>query len=96
MYCLYRRRLAKGHAGVLFAEHIHAKGVELYRAVCDRDLEGILCKHAQAPFVATPATWLKVLNPNYSQKRGRREMFEKFHERQERRDKVFPSAEAPG
>ncbi len=26
-------------------------------------------------------TWFKILNPEYSQKRGRREMFDKFHER---------------
>jgi hypothetical protein len=24
--------------------------------------------------------WFKLLNPNYSQKRGRRDTFEKFHE----------------
>jgi hypothetical protein len=27
-------------------------------------------------------TWFKVLNPGYSQKRGRRELFDKFRERQ--------------
>ena len=25
-------------------------------------------------------TWFKILNPDYSQARGRREMFERFHE----------------
>ena len=41
-----------------------------------KDLEGIVAKHRLAPYVTTPATWFKILNPDYySQKRGRREMF---------------------
>jgi hypothetical protein len=30
---------------------------------------------------STPQRWFKVLNPEYSQKRGRREMFDRFRER---------------
>ena len=64
------RRLIKGRAGLLFAERIQGKGVELYVAICARDLEGIVAKHRLGPYAATPVTWFKVLNPDYSQKRG--------------------------
>jgi bifunctional non-homologous end joining protein LigD len=77
------QRLVRGHAGLLYAEHIEAKGVALFQAICAKDLEGIVCKHRQAPYVTTPATWFKVLNPSYTQKRGRQEMFEGFRTKPE-------------
>ena len=76
------RRLIKGRAGLLFAEQIQGSGVELFQAICARDLEGIVAKHRLGPYEARPVTWFKVLNPDYSQKRGRREMFDKFRERE--------------
>jgi hypothetical protein len=66
------QRLVKGHAGLLYAEHIEGSGVELFQAVCARDLEGIVVKHRLGPYEPTPVTWFKVLNPDYTQKRGRR------------------------
>jgi hypothetical protein len=42
---------------------------------------GYLAKHRLAPYSSTPQSWFKVLNPDYSQKRGRRELFDKFRER---------------
>jgi bifunctional non-homologous end joining protein LigD len=74
------RRLIKGRARLLFAEQIQGKGVELYEAICARDLEGIVAKHRLGPYEQTPVTWFKVLNPAYTQKRSRKEMFEKFRE----------------
>lgn len=75
------RRLIKGRAGLLFAEQIQGKGVELFEAICARDLEGIVAKHRLGPYEPTPVTWFKILNDGYSQKRGRREMFDRFRER---------------
>jgi hypothetical protein len=72
-----KRRLIKGRAGLLFAEQIQGSGVELFQAICARDLEGIVAKHRLGPYAATPVTWFKVLNPDYTQKRGRKEMFER-------------------
>jgi hypothetical protein len=54
-----------------------------YRLICDKDLEGIVAKHRLAPYSSTPQSWFKVLNPDYSQKRGRKEMFEKFRNQSE-------------
>jgi ATP-dependent DNA ligase len=62
--------------------HVPAKGVELFQVICREDLEGVVAKHKLAPYAATPQTWFKILNNDYSQKRGRRELFERFRERQ--------------
>jgi bifunctional non-homologous end joining protein LigD len=76
------RRLIEGRAGLLFAEQIQGSGIELFQAICIRDLEGIVAKHRLGPYAATPVTWFKILNDGYSQKRGRKEMFDKFREGQ--------------
>lgn len=72
------RRLVKGHEGLLYAEQIQDQGMALFEAICAKDLEGMVAKHRLGPYAATPVTWFKVLNPDYSQKRCRQEVFEKF------------------
>jgi bifunctional non-homologous end joining protein LigD len=74
------RQVVRGHEGILYAAHIERRGVGLLEAVCQKDCEGIVAKHKLAPYVEKPATWFKVINPDYSQMRGRKEMFDKFHE----------------
>ena len=76
-----KRHLRRGRDRLLYAEQIQGLGVELFREVCQRDIEGIVAKHRLGPYEATPVTWFKVLNPDYTQKRGRREMFERFNAR---------------
>jgi bifunctional non-homologous end joining protein LigD len=78
------RRLIKSRAGLLFADQIQGSGIELFQAICARDIEGIVAKHRLGPYEARPVTWFKVLNPNYTQKRGRKEMFDKFRTNGER------------
>jgi ATP-dependent DNA ligase len=75
------RKLVRGAPGILYADHERGRAVRIFRACCARDLEGIVIKAAQGPYSATPCSWLKVINPNYTQHRGRREMFERFRER---------------
>jgi hypothetical protein len=43
------------------------------------DLEGIVAKYKFGPYVADreSSTWIKILNREYSQKRGREELFER-------------------
>jgi ATP-dependent DNA ligase len=67
------QRLIQGKPGLLFAEHIETK--DLFRAICDKDLEGIVGKYRHSLYASPPNPWVKILNPDYSQKRGRREMF---------------------
>jgi hypothetical protein len=50
-----------------------------------RDIEGIVAKHRLGPYEAMPMTWFNILNPNYSQARGRKEMFDKFRQAGENR-----------
>jgi hypothetical protein len=75
------RQLVRGRTGFLYAEHVPTTGKDLYQVICREDVEGIVAKHKLAPYVTSPATWFKVLNPDYTQKRGGREMFEGFRER---------------
>jgi len=86
------RRLVRSHDRLLFAEQIQGKGVELFQAICARDIEGIVAKHRLGPYEARPVTWFKVLNENYSQRRGRLEMFDKF--RTTRREQKPPVLES--
>jgi ATP-dependent DNA ligase len=64
---------------VLFADYIEARGRDLYRAVCARDLEGIVAKWKAAPYrpELAPSSWIKIKNPEYSQARDRAELFER-------------------
>ena len=45
-------------------------------ACCERDLEGIVAKPKQSPYVSDRPVWIKVKNPGYSEAEGRRELFE--------------------
>ena len=63
--------------GVVYANHIGGHGIALYQEACQRDLEGIVCKHRDSVYAAK-RRWLKVKNPSYTQAIGRKEMFEKF------------------
>jgi ATP-dependent DNA ligase len=74
------RKLVHGKPGILYADHLRGAAVELFRVSCAQDLEGIVIKAARGAYSETPRSWL---NPDYTQKPGRREVFEKFHERGE-------------
>ncbi len=52
-------------------------GKSLFRAVCDHDLEGIVAKKLDDPYEPERTRWWKSLNPEYSQKAGRAELFER-------------------
>jgi bifunctional non-homologous end joining protein LigD len=63
--------------GLLYASHMERDGVRLFRAICQQDCEGIVGKYRRGTYANTPTSWVKILNPNYSQKRDRQKMFEK-------------------
>jgi len=58
--------------------HVHGRGRDLFRLVCDHDAEGIVGKWARGSYHVDGRTtsWLKIKNPNYSQAVGRHEFFE--------------------
>ena len=57
---------------VIYAQYIVKRGIALYREICERDLEGMLCKRKDSVYSST-GQWLKILNPNYTQHNGRHE-----------------------
>ncbi len=58
---------------LLYANHIERHGIELFGLTCDRDLEGIVAKLRHGRY---GEGWYKIRNPHYSQRDGRRELFE--------------------
>jgi len=77
-----RKRILKAAVkdapAVLFAQHFIARGQELFSAVCERDLEGVVAKRSDAAY---GEDWFKIRNPHYSQYEGRRELFDKRNPR---------------
>jgi ATP dependent DNA ligase domain len=64
---------------IKYADHVDGLGSGLFQCVCKLDLEGIVAKEKSAPYVESreETTWVKILNPNYSQREGREELFER-------------------
>jgi bifunctional non-homologous end joining protein LigD len=63
---------------LLYVDGIAARGPDLYRLACERDLEGIVAKWSRGTYQCDGrgTSWLKIKNPDYSQMDGRRELFE--------------------
>src|SRR5215468_1209937 len=59
-------------------EPVIGEGKAAFKVAVDLDLEGIVAKRLADPY--GPRTkWWKVLNPAYSQKKGRADLFEHRH-----------------
>jgi len=63
---------------LLYLDHIERRGCDLFRAACERDLEGIVAKWAHGTYCTDGrvTSWLKIKNPAYTQMRDRHELFE--------------------
>ncbi|MFL6354235.1 MAG: hypothetical protein ACJ74Z_20620 [Bryobacteraceae bacterium] len=70
-----QKLLPKDQDALLYVQHFESPGAKVLKQVCSMDLEGIVAKRKSAPYGGTG--WLKILNPNYSQKGGRAELFKK-------------------
>jgi bifunctional non-homologous end joining protein LigD len=71
------RRLIR-HDGpeLRYAPHVRCDGADFFQAACALDLEGIVSKPADSPYVSQPSPWRKTLNPAYGQKtEARGELF---------------------
>jgi len=62
-----------------YADRIEETGTELFRHVCELDLEGIVAKPKHSPYETEPArtSWYKIKNRSYSQMVDRHELFER-------------------
>jgi ATP-dependent DNA ligase len=56
-------------------DHIAERGVDLFKAACQQDLEGIVAKLANGLYEPSATTWVKIKNREYSQAEGRQEFF---------------------
>jgi hypothetical protein len=57
-------------------EHV-ATGTDLFRVICDRDMEGIAAKQASARSTPEATTWVKIKNREYSQAVGPEDLFDR-------------------
>ena len=55
---------------MLYVEHV-ASGTDLFRLICERDMEGVVAKQASARYTPEATTWVKIKNRQYSQAIGR-------------------------
>jgi bifunctional non-homologous end joining protein LigD len=64
-----------GH--LLYCDHVEERGEDLFHLVCESDLEGIVAKPLNSPYLFTESDtfWLKVKNRDYSQSLGRDDLF---------------------
>jgi bifunctional non-homologous end joining protein LigD len=72
---------ASRNRSLLYASHMERHGVRLFQAICEQDCEGIVGKYKRGTYTTAPTSWVNILNPSYSQMRGRDEMSENFRER---------------
>ena len=69
-------RIGEGAEGWLaLTNGVIGEGRALYRAVVEADLEGIVVKPLADTYRPSLTRWLKIANPNYTQRRGRAEWF---------------------
>jgi bifunctional non-homologous end joining protein LigD len=63
---------------LLYLSHFEGCGVDLFREICRRDLEGIVAKWKYGAYMSGDQTsWVKIKNPTYSQTLGRWEQFQR-------------------
>jgi bifunctional non-homologous end joining protein LigD len=71
-----RKIIASSSPFVLYADFVVDHDVSLFRAACERDLEGIIAKRTDEPYADT-VRWVKIKNPRYSQAPARQEQFQR-------------------
>ena len=76
---------------LLYLDHIAERGSDLFRAACERDLEGIVGKWASGTYQADGrrTSWLKIKNSAYSQMEGRWEIFEQRRDRAQQSRRIL-------
>jgi bifunctional non-homologous end joining protein LigD len=79
-----KRVLPSRSEHLLYVDHTVGDGRWLYQCACQLDLEGIIAKHAASPYRDKPSvdTWIKIKNPDYSQKEGRHEWFDRLRKKE--------------
>jgi bifunctional non-homologous end joining protein LigD len=79
-----RKLIRRGRSHLLYVDYIEQNGSEFFRRICELDLEGIVAKRAASKYRVTEQPsrdWIKIKNPNYTQKEGRAELFDELQGR---------------
>lgn len=73
------RKIVPRHGSrLLYVDHVAGRGEDLFKLVCDADLEGVVAKWKLGRYMADDRTsWVKIKNRNYTQIIGRDKIFEK-------------------
>lgn len=71
------KALIAGREHLLYCDHIEEHGEKLFRVICKNDLEGIVAKPRNSPYLFSDSDtpWLKIKNRDYSQSLGRDDLF---------------------
>jgi ATP-dependent DNA ligase len=67
---------AAGGVPLLYLGHLAERGSDLFRVACERDLGGAKWARGTYQTDGRGTPWLKIKNAWYSQREGRRELFE--------------------
>jgi bifunctional non-homologous end joining protein LigD len=70
--------LRQARSRLRYHSHVERHGKALYQLTCERDLEGIVAKHRNGIYDTRRPAWIKIKNPDYTQKEGRVELFEEL------------------
>jgi bifunctional non-homologous end joining protein LigD len=73
---LLRKLLPRKPHAVVYVQHV-ASGTDLFRVICEQDMEGIVAKQAAASYTPDATTWVKIKNKRYSQAVGREDFFDR-------------------
>src|SRR5262249_9024908 len=75
---ILRRLMPRIDSGLLYVDHLAARGCDLFRTACERDLEGIVAKWSRGPYQrdGVSTSRVKIKNPRYSPAEGGHEFFE--------------------
>jgi ATP-dependent DNA ligase len=53
-------------------------GTDVFQVICDRNMEGVGAKQANARYAPDATTWVKIKNLQYSQAAGREDFFDRW------------------
>jgi bifunctional non-homologous end joining protein LigD len=65
---------------IIYCDHVEYEGEGLFLLACKHDLEGIVAKPKDNPYLQEQAGWLKIRNREYTQWAGREELFDRERE----------------
>jgi len=71
-----RKLLPRKPRALVYVQHV-TTGTDLFQAICEQDMEGIVAKQAGAGYTPDATTWVRIKNQRYSQAVGRHDFFDR-------------------